>query len=54
MKDLWKRETTVWFTEWDLNTKWVNPRDKSPMKTKGRRRARRNMKQNLNKTFSMM
>lgn len=47
--DVFKRETVVDYTAWDLNTKWVNPRNKHKDKQKFKRKARRKNKKFLKK-----
>lgn len=47
--DAFKRETAVDYTAWDLNTKWVNPKNKHKDKQKAKRKARRKNKNFLKK-----
>jgi len=47
--DAFKRETVVDYTSWDLNTKWVNPKNKHKDKQKFKRKARRKNKNFLKK-----
>ena len=42
--DAFKRETVVDYTSWDLNTKWVNPKNKHKDKQRFKRKARRKNK----------
>lgn len=49
--DTFKRETVVDYTAWDLNTKWVNPKNKGKMKKKCKRKARRKNKNFLKKVL---
>ena len=47
--DAFKRETAVDYTAWDLNTKWVNPKNKHKDKQRFKRKARRKNKNFLKK-----
>lgn len=52
MQDAYKRETTVGFTCWDLNSKWVQPKSKHKDAKREIRRARRKAKNILKKDLT--
>lgn len=47
MKDYFKRETMLGFTEWDLNSKWVIVRSRKKDSQMVKRSARRKLKEKL-------
>lgn len=50
--DKLKKETVVDYTAWDLNTKWVQVKNRQKLEAKFKRKARRKNKNSLKKVLT--
>ena len=50
--DKLKKETVVDYTAWDLNTKWVQVKNRQKLEAKLKRKARRKNKNSLKKVLT--